>query len=50
LNQDSSANVQGTAFLPTVRLEPKLGRVPDQTIDEIGRTSIYALDLELKLG
>jgi mRNA interferase MazF len=50
LNQDSFANVQGTASLPTVRPERKLGRVSDQTADEIRRALIYALDLDAKLG
>lgn len=50
LNQDSFANVQGRASLPAVRLERKLGRVSDQTVDEIRRALIYALDLDAKLG
>ncbi len=50
LNQDSYTNIQGTASLPTVRLERKLGRVSDQTVDEIRRALIYAFDLDAKLS
>jgi mRNA interferase MazF len=50
LNQDSFANVQGIASLPTVRLEPRLERAADQTMDEIRAALIYALDLHAKLG
>jgi mRNA interferase MazF len=50
LNQDSFANVQGIASLPTIRLERRLGRVSDQTMDQIRAALIYALDLHAKLG
>ena len=50
LNQDSFANVQGIASLPTVRLERRLGRVSNQTMDEIRAALIYTLDLHAKLG
>jgi mRNA interferase MazF len=29
LDRDSIANVQGMASIPTIRLERKLGRIPD---------------------
>jgi mRNA interferase MazF len=45
LNQDSFANAQGIASLPTVRLERRLGRVSDETTDKIIAALIYALDL-----
>lgn len=41
LNQDSFANIQGIASLPIVRLERRLGRVSDQTLDEIRAALIY---------
>ena len=50
LDRDSFANVQGTGSLPAVRLERKLGRVPDQTMGEIRRALAYALDRGPKLG
>jgi mRNA interferase MazF len=50
LNQDSFANVQGVGSLPIVRLERKLGRVSDQTMAQIRRALIYALDLAAELG
>lgn len=50
LNQDSFANVQGISSLPAVRLERRLGRVSDQTMDEIRGALIYALDLHAKLS
>ena len=50
LSQDSFANVQGIGSLPTVRLERRLERVSDQTMEEIRAALIYALDLHGKLG
>jgi mRNA interferase MazF len=46
LDQDSSANVQGLASLPTVRLARKLGKLSDETMTELKRALIYALDLD----
>ena len=37
LNQESFANVQGLGSLAVVRLERRLGKVPDQTLDLIRR-------------
>ena len=45
LHQDSVANVQGLGSIPTIRLERKLGKVPDQTLNEIRRALAFALDL-----
>ena len=47
LHQDSVANAQGLGSIATVRLERKLGRVPDQTLNEIRRALAFALDLPL---
>ena len=46
LNQDSVANVQGLGSLPQVRLERRLGRLPDDVMKSIRRTLIFALDLD----
>jgi len=45
LNQVSVANVQGVASIPTVRLERRLGKLPDDTLAEIRRALAFALDL-----
>ncbi|MDX2243818.1 MAG: type II toxin-antitoxin system PemK/MazF family toxin [Leptolyngbyaceae cyanobacterium bins.302] len=47
LKQQSIANVQGIASIPTVRLEKKLGDLPHETFSEIKAAIIYALDLTL---
>ena len=46
LNQDSVANVQGLASLPTVRLERRLGKLPNDVITRIKCAIAFALDLE----
>src|ERR1700758_2807084 len=46
LDQDSSANVQGLASLPAVRLGRKLGKLSDDAMVDIKRAIIFALDLE----
>jgi mRNA interferase MazF len=46
LDTDSVANVQGIGSLPTVRLERKLGKLPDGVMTEIRRAILFALDLE----
>ena len=45
LNEISVANVQGLASIPTVRLERKLGKLPDNAMVEIRRALSFALDL-----
>ena len=42
----SVANVQGLGSLPTVRLERRLGKLPDIVMAEIKRALSYALDLD----
>jgi len=44
LDRDSVANVQGLGSLPRVRLERKLGRLPDDVMDRIKRALSFALD------
>lgn len=45
LERDSVANVQGLGSLPKVRLERKLGKIPDQVMRNIKRALLFALDL-----
>ena len=45
LHEVSVANVQGIASIPTVRLERKLGSVPQSVMDEIRKALRFALDL-----
>lgn len=46
LNQGSIANVQGLASVPTVRLERRLGKLPNDALISIKRALVFALDLE----
>lgn len=50
LDRDSVANVQGLGSLPQVRLERKLGRLPDDVTKGVKRALIFALDLNAALG
>jgi mRNA interferase MazF len=50
LNRDSIANVQGMGSIPTVRLERKLGRIPDDVMLKIKQAILFTLDLELDSG
>lgn len=45
LTQNSIANVQGLGSLPKVRLERKLGQLPDQVMIKIKEALIFILDL-----
>ena len=45
LHEVSVANVQGIASIPRVRLERKLGSVPQSVMDEIRQALRFALDL-----
>lgn len=45
LNAISVANVQGIAALPIVRLERRLGQLPESTVREIQRALRFALNL-----
>ena len=45
LNAISFANVQGIASIPEIRLERKIGILPDATMAEIRRALSFALDL-----
>jgi mRNA interferase MazF len=41
----SVANVQGIGSVPTVRLERRLGRLPEGTLVEIRKALLFALNL-----
>ena len=45
LDRESVANVQGLGSLPTVRLERRLGRLPDAVLAKIKHALLFALDL-----
>ena len=45
LNADSFANVQGLGSLPFVRLERRIGKLPQTCISELRHALAYALDL-----
>ncbi len=47
LDRDSVANVQGLGSLPRVRLERRLGKLPDDVVGKIKRALAFALDLGL---
>ena len=49
LRQDSIANVQGIASIPTARLERKLGTLPDATLHAIKEALVFALDLNQEI-
>lgn len=46
LAKDSVANVQGLGSMPRVRLEKKLGELPNGVLREIQQAILFALDLE----
>jgi mRNA interferase MazF len=45
LSRDSVANVQGLGSVPIVRLERKLGQLPEEVMLEIKQALMMALDL-----
>ena len=47
LDRDSVANVQGLGSLPKVRLERRLGKLPDEVMSRIKRAVAFALDFGL---
>jgi mRNA interferase MazF len=44
LDRDSVANVQGLGSLPSVRLERRLGKLPQEVMIRIKRALAFALD------
>jgi mRNA interferase MazF len=45
LREESVANVQGISSLPRVRLERRLGRLPDSALEEVRAAIAFALEL-----
>jgi mRNA interferase MazF len=45
LDRESVANVQGLRSLPTVRLEPKIGRLSAEIMERLKDALAFALDL-----
>ena len=45
LHEESIANVQGVASLPVTRLERRIGRLPDDTLQRVKRALAFALEL-----
>jgi mRNA interferase MazF len=48
LQRESVVNIQGLGSIPTVRLERKLGKLPDEVLLKIKQALIFALDLEIE--
>jgi mRNA interferase MazF len=46
LDRDSVANVQGIGSIPTVRLERRLGELPNEVMLKIKQAVSFALDIE----
>ena len=45
LDRDSVVNVQGLGSIPRVRLDRRLGKLPNNVMTQIKRTLLFALDL-----
>ena len=45
LEHDSTANIQGLGSLPKVRLERRLGKLPDDIMKKIKKAITFTLDL-----
>ena len=45
LDSDSVANAQGIGSLPKARLERRIGKLPNEVMNEIKRAISFALDL-----
>lgn len=46
LREDGVANVQGIGSIPQVRLERRLGNLPETTMQEVRRALVFLLELE----
>jgi mRNA interferase MazF len=46
LDRESVANVQGLGSLPTVRLERKIGKLPNNVMERLKDALAFALDLQ----
>jgi mRNA interferase MazF len=50
LDRASVANVQGLGAIPVIRLERRLGRLPDQAMNDIKRALAFVLELNTSSG
>ena len=50
LDRDSVANVQGLGSIPAVRLERRIGRLPNEVMAKLRSAMLFALDLESTPG
>ena len=48
LDRDSVANVQGIGSLPKARLERRLGKLPENVMEDIKRALAFVLELAVK--
>ena len=46
LDRESFANIQGLGSIPTIRLERRLGRLPDDVMTDVKRALAFALEME----
>ncbi len=46
LRQEGAVNVQGIGSIPQVRLERRLGSLPEATMKEVRRALVFLLELE----
>jgi mRNA interferase MazF len=46
LDRESVANVQGLGSLPTVRLERKIGKLPNNVMERLKDVLAFALDIQ----
>ena len=46
LNQESVANIQGIGSLPVIRLEHRLGKIPDEILTKIKKAILFAIDID----
>jgi mRNA interferase MazF len=46
LVKESIANVQGIGSLPNIRLERKLGKLPDEVLVKIKKAILFAIDID----
>jgi mRNA interferase MazF len=46
LDRNSVVNVQGLGSIPRVRLERRIGKLPDNVMTKIKRALLFALDIE----
>jgi mRNA interferase MazF len=47
LDRDSIANVQGIGSIPSIRLERRLGHLPQNALQQIRQAVVFVFDLEV---